>query len=285
MTSFVAVTYNVLAPSYLYPDRYPRCEPAAIDPVRRHRLLQERIAGLDADLICLQELEPSVHEGLSTVLGPGYASAYLGRPGRPDGLAVFARASVLDWIGHHQLSVGPSARDVALVVDLSCAGRPMSVVCGHLPWMPDLTPRADHPAYRQMLEVLTHRDATAPDSIWLLAGDFNAEPDSCVIQAALSRDMADSCRDQRPADTFAVDGRARRIDYLLYSTGRLVPEPDALPPLAGTDGRSASSRAGPNGRSASSRAGDVVLPSLTEPSDHLPLRVRFATTEERHPPA
>jgi hypothetical protein len=65
--------------------------------------------------------------------------------------------------------------------------------------------------------------------------------------------MAESCRSQRPWDTCNINGRCRKIDYLLYSEGRLEPKPGTLPQLTRT----------------------TPLPSLTEPSDHLPLAVEF----------
>ena len=108
-----------------------------------------------------------------------------------------------------------------------------------------------------MRELLAHRDATAPDALWLLAGDFNAISQSAVVAAALERGMDESCRTQRPWDTCAINGRPRKIDYLLYSAGRLAPQPGVLPRLTR----------------------DTALPSLTEPSDHLPLRVEFSLCE------
>jgi mRNA deadenylase 3'-5' endonuclease subunit Ccr4 len=258
MTTFAAVTYNVLAQSYAYPDRYPASPPQALDAPSRRTLLLERIAGLDADLLCLQELEPAVHSDLRTSLDTTHHGGYVQRSGRPDGVAVFARRSLFGWRGQHELhyrATRPGYDDVAVVVELELDGRPLYVASTHLTWQPDPTPPAEHIGHRQMLELLDHRDATAPDGTWILAGDFNAGPGSVVLDSARQRGMDDGCRSQRPADTAAVNGRPRRLDYLLYSAGRLDPRPGALPDLSR----------------------DTVLPSLTEPSDHLPLRVHFST--------
>jgi mRNA deadenylase 3'-5' endonuclease subunit Ccr4 len=257
MKTFTAVTYNVLAQSYARPDRYPLSRPEALDPARRHALLLNRITELDADLLCLQELEPEIHQDLSARLGATHHTVYLQRSRRPDGVALFARHSLFGWRGHDELHLQahrPGDDSLALIAELTFDAQPLHVVCTHLVWQPDSTPPAEHIGYRQMLELLVHRDATAPNATWIFAGDFNATSQSIVLAAALQQGMDESCRDQRPWDTCAINGRPRKIDYLMFSAERLTPRPGALPKLLR----------------------DTALPSLTEPSDHLPLRVDFA---------
>ncbi|MFC4009375.1 endonuclease/exonuclease/phosphatase family protein [Nonomuraea purpurea] len=257
MTTFTAVTYNVLAQSFAHPDRYPLCPPEALDPAYRHPLLRTRVEGLAADLLCLQELEPAIYEGLRARLETTHDAAYVQRSHRPDGLAVFARRSLFGGFEHHELHFGAQRRrgnDLALIVRLTLDGLPLHIACTHLAWQPESTPRGEHVGYCQMLELLAHRDATAPDDTWIFAGDFNAISQSIVIAAALELGMDESCRSQRPWDTCAINGRRRKLDYLLFSTGRLEPRPGVLPQLFR----------------------DTALPSLTEPSDHLPLRVDFS---------
>ena len=93
------------------------------------------------------------------------------------------------------------------------------------------------------------------DITWLLGGGVNATSQSPVLAAAYERGFAESWRAQRPWDTTAINRRPHRIDYLLYFAGRLDPRPAVLP----NHGR------------------DTVMPSVHEPSDHLPLTVSFAT--------
>jgi endonuclease/exonuclease/phosphatase family metal-dependent hydrolase len=240
-TTFTAVTYNVLAQSFVRPDRYPLSAPEALDPVRRHALVLQRLEGLDADLLCLQEVEPEIHHAVRARFEATHHIAYAPREGRPDGLAILARRACFEWVGHEILPGGPS-----LVAHLSIDDSPLHVVCAHLLW-------GEHLGHQQMLRLLAHRDATAPEDTWIFAGDFNATSQSVVLAAALNAGMEESCRQQRPWDTCAVNGRPRKIDYLLYSRGRLHPSPGVLPRLTR----------------------DTVLPSLDEPSDHLPLRVDF----------
>jgi len=256
MKTFTAVTYNVLAQSFAHRDRYPLSSPEALDPVHRHALLLARIEALDADLLCLQELEPAVYDDLRARLEATHHPAYVRRDRRPDGAAVFARRALFDWLGHEVLyfeARRPGDDGLALVVRLTLDGRPLHVACTHLAWQPGSTPRAEHVGCRQMRELVAHRDAVAPDATWIFAGDFNAVSRSDVLAAALERGMDESCRSQRPWDTCAINGRPRKLDYLLFSAGRLAPSPGVLPKLFG----------------------DTALPSLTEPSDHLPLRVDF----------
>jgi endonuclease/exonuclease/phosphatase (EEP) superfamily protein YafD len=254
--TFSAVTYNVLAQSYVRRDHYPRSPPEALEPARRHALLLARIEQLDADLLCLQELEPSIYDALRARLGATHHAAYAQRRGRPDGSAIFARRSQFGWAGHdvlHYQAHRPDTDDLALVTSLTAGGEPLHVATTHLTWQPESTPHAEHLGYRQMLELLAFRDASGRRDTWIFAGDFNAISQSAVVTVALERGMDESCRSQRPWDTTAINGRQRKIDYLLFSTGRLTPQPGVLPKLHR----------------------DSVLPSLTEPSDHLPLRVDF----------
>lgn len=256
MTAFTAVTYNLLAQSFAHPDRYPLSCPEALDPTRRHALLLDRIEALDADLLCLQEVEPAVHADLRLRLQATHDGVLVQRDRRPDGVAVYARRARFGWAGHDVLHFAAQRRgddDLALSVRLTLDDQPIHVACTHLAWQPESTPQAEHVGHRQMLELLGHRDATAPDATWIFAGDFNALSQSIVLAAARQRGMDESCRTQRPWDTCAINGRPRKLDYLLYTTGRLDPHPGRLPKLSR----------------------ESVLPSRTEPSDHLPLSVDF----------
>jgi mRNA deadenylase 3'-5' endonuclease subunit Ccr4 len=249
-------TYNVLSQSYVRKDRYPASPPRSLDPDYRHPLLLERIEKLNADLLCLQELDASVYATLEARLQATHHSAYAERRGRGEGSAIFARRSILRWSPLRELHYDahrPGHDDLALIATLELQGQPLEVAVTHLTWQPDETPTAEHLGRRQLLELLEHRDQTSPKAIWLFAGDFNALPQSVVLKTALERGMAESCLAQRPWDTCAINGRPRKIDYLLYSAGRLSPKPGVLPRLYR----------------------DSVLPSLTEPSDHLPLQVDF----------
>ncbi|MDI1480286.1 endonuclease/exonuclease/phosphatase family protein [Polyangium sp. y55x31] len=255
-TTFSATTYNVLAQCYVRRDRYRDSPPDALEPTSRRARLLARIDALGSDLLCLQEVEPDQYEALCARLDPTHASAYAQREGRREGSALFARRTVFTWHGHdvlHFAAHRPGDDDLALIACLTVDARPLHVATTHLTWQPDSTPIDEHLGRRQMLELLAHRAAAPADVTWLVAGDFNATSQSPVLAAAYERGLAESCRAQRPWDTTAINGRPRKIDYLLHSAGRLDPRPGVLPRL---------------GR-------DTVMPSASEPSDHLPLTVDF----------
>ncbi len=256
MEGFSVVTYNVLAQAYLYQERYHRSPAEAIDADRRRRQVVSRIALADADLLCLQELEPDVCQAVSARLATNHGWAYARRGQRPEGVAIFARRSSFDWRGHDEVHYDAHRAgddDLALVVRLGFHGQPLWVCCTHLTWQPDPTPERDHLGRRQLLQLLAYRDRVGRTDTWIFAGDFNASPHSAVLAVGLQSGMDDANRGQRPRDTAVVNGHPRTLDYVLYSAGRLRPHPHALTDLT----------TGP------------ALPSLTEPSDHLPLRVDF----------
>jgi mRNA deadenylase 3'-5' endonuclease subunit Ccr4 len=82
---FSIVSWNVLANAYVRPQYFPHTPRSVLDWSQRQPAL--------ADLICLQEVEPGLHERLLTRLGPiGYAGHFF-RKGRakPDGCSTFFR--------------------------------------------------------------------------------------------------------------------------------------------------------------------------------------------------
>jgi mRNA deadenylase 3'-5' endonuclease subunit Ccr4 len=99
--SLSIASYNVLAGAYVRPDRYPRVVPRLLDPSRRTAAVAGRVAGLGADVLCLQEVEPPVLAALAARLEPdGYLPFFAPKGGKPDGCATFVkRASwrVLEW--------------------------------------------------------------------------------------------------------------------------------------------------------------------------------------------
>ena len=250
---FTAATYNILADAYVRPDRYPLCPPAALDPGPRRALLLRRIAALDVDLLCLQEVEPAAHAAIADRLGDEYLALHAPRRRRPDGASLFLRRAALQLDDHETLHYSAPGSDdqLALIAHLRLGPRRLLVANTHLQWCRDDTPADAHVGRAQLLELLArdhHDDATR-----LIAGDLNATSQSCVLQAALDHGMALGAAKQRPWDTCNANRRPRKLDYLLYTRGHLDPRADALPPLRR----------------------DTPMPSLVEPSDHLPLRIRF----------
>lgn len=253
---FSVATYNVLANAYVRPNRYRGCPPAALEPGPRRQLLLDRIAALDVDLLCLQEVEPDAHEAIAARLGQAYASVYAQRRGRPDGASLFARRSALSLDRHEVLHYQAHADgddQLALLGNLRLGARRLLVASTHLQWCPDNTPPEQHIGRSQMIELLDRLTRDGKDATWILAGDLNATSQSSVVEAALARGLVLGARSQRPWDTCNANGRPRKLDYLLVPAGQLDARPGNLPTLRR----------------------DTALPSLSEPSDHLPLRIDF----------
>jgi endonuclease/exonuclease/phosphatase (EEP) superfamily protein YafD len=129
-----------------------------------------------------------------------------------------------------------------------------------LRWQADSTPKNEHIGHAQLQELLTHIEEDA--ARWLVVGDFNATSDSEVLRGAYARGWEESCRSLRPWDTTNINGRCRKLDYLLYRTGQLIPEPMPLPRLERT----------------------TPMPSKEHPSDHLPVSVRYQTPKATRAP-
>lgn len=253
---FSVATYNVLASAYVRPDRYRNCPPAALEPGPRRQLLLDRIAALDVDLLCLQEVEPDAHETIAARLGQAYDGVYAKRRARPDGSSLFARRSCLTLEHHEVLHYRAHAQgddQLALLGHLRLGDRRLLVASTHLQWCSDNTPPEQHIGRSQMIELLDRMANDGKDATWILAGDLNATSQSSVIEPALTRGLVLGARTQRPWDTCNANGRPRKLDYLLVPAGKLDARPGSLPALRR----------------------DTALPSLTEPSDHLPLRIDF----------
>lgn len=248
-------TWNVLAQAYVKPERYPLSPPEALAREPRRRLLLEQLVAMDADAWCLQEVEPDVWDAILAAM-PGYVGVYGQKRGKPDGAGVLYRASALTLVDHevlHYRAVAPGSDHVAVVCRLRHGDRALVIASTHLRWQGREVPIDRHLGRLQLLELLARVDAAGPEPARVLCGDFNAEFESVVLREALDRGYELSCRAQRPWDTVNVDGRLRKLDYLLYTPAHLAPHPDPLPPLEPT----------------------TPMPSSRFPSDHLPVRVTY----------
>ena len=254
-SEFSAATYNILADAYVRPDRYPLSPPAALVPAPRRQLLLARIAALDVDLLCLQEVEPAAHAAIAERLGDAYLGVHAPRRRRPDGASVFLRRDRFALARHDTLHYTSRGSDdqLALIAELTLGTHRLQVACTHLQWCRDDTPAEAHVGRAQMSELLDH---LPPADTRLIAGDLNATSQSPVIRVACQRGLALGAAKQRPWDTCNANRRPRKLDYLLHSPD-LDPRPDPLPPLHR----------------------DTAMPSLHEPSDHLPLRITFRLGE------
>ncbi len=255
--SFKAVSFNIIADAYIKAGRYPTSPPEALEPAGRRARLVEVIAGREADLYLLQEVERGAFEAIHARLGADrFEALWCPKRGRAEGVALLARRATFQVIDAHPLDFegDRDGAQVSVVARLRQGDRALAVAGTHLRWQADSTPAEEHLGRLQLLALMNHLDKIAPDEPRIVGGDLNAISQSSVVTAATDRGLRLSCRDQRPWDTCNANRRPRKLDYLLYTPAHLNPTPGRLPRLER----------------------DTPMPSLTWPSDHLAVEVDFA---------
>jgi mRNA deadenylase 3'-5' endonuclease subunit Ccr4 len=250
-------SYNILADAYVKPEWFPHTPAALLRPGARHDGLARRIVGLDADIVCLQEVEPASFAALQQSLERhGYVGVMAQKQqNRPDGCAVFHRlGGYLGHRAHHfqdRLEDGRISGHLALVVDFDVGGARLRVACTHLRWDRPDRPVEQHQGMQQATELIHELLRKDPESLWVVCGDFNARPGEPLVRAFEAEGLRDACAG-RHQPTCNANGDPKAIDFLLHSSA-LHAQPDPLPPLEA----------------------DTPMPSEQEPSDHLPIAARL----------
>ena len=262
---FAIASYNVLADAYLTADRYPRTPPALLAPGARTPALADTIALLDADVVCLQEVERETFERLTDQLGViGYTGSLMMKTGRrPDGCATFSRtpASLVGVHEHAYRDGRGGARDsahVALIAVVEVGGRRVAVANTHLKWSAPATAIADQWAHRQLSELVALLDTMAGScDARVVCGDFNVEPDSPAVAVIEAAGYTAALGSLTGANTCNTHGVAKKIDFIFH-TDALVAAPRTPPPIGA----------------------DTVLPSERHASDHLAICAGFTWRPE-----
>lgn len=259
--SFSVASYNVLASAYIQRAWYRRTPALVLNPAWRVPALVQYISLLNADLFCLQEVEPVTFVALRSYLGErGYGAEYARKlAGRPEGLAVFYRRTSFDSINTKVIpyndGAGVTANSgyVAQLVLLRHAEKILGVINTHLTWDPPTTAREAQRGLRQVQQCLAeYQNRNAEAHGWLISGDFNVTPESEIVALALHAGMQYPHHNLADVYTCNIGGRARMIDYLFYSAG-LTAEASAVNRIVD----------------------QTILPSAEEPSDHVPIMARF----------
>ncbi len=256
MRPLVFFTWNVLATGYIRRAFYPRVAERFLDPQWRHPAIVRRARELDADVLCLQEVDAAVFAALAATLEPaGYAAAHALKEGRPDGCATFVRApwTLADSRRHpyRDGAGGAPSGHLAQLVVVAQGDAHIAVLNTHLKWDPPDTSEDESWGLRQATEALDllRREPTPAQ---ILCGDLNVTPEAVVMRALRGGGLLDA-HERAPASTSNANGVAKRIDYVLWR-GPLRPTPQT--PRAIADA--------------------TPLPSEQEPSDHLPLGATLA---------
>jgi endonuclease/exonuclease/phosphatase family metal-dependent hydrolase len=251
-------SYNLLADSYIDRHRYAHVDPARLQPARRHPALLARIEALDADILCLQEVEADVYRRLEAGLAArGYSGLYAAKlHGKPDGCAAFVRRPRVQLRRHsaayYRDGAGPDGRSGHLALDLRLESDigPLRVLGTHLKWDTHEGAAGQHVGERQAAELARMLAGADPrDGPPVVCGDLNATADSRLLASLLGAGLRDPYA-TAPQPTCNPHQRVKRVDYILLAPG-LVGTAEPLPPI-----------------------GDLTpLPGPGEPSDHLPVSV------------
>ncbi|MEZ0229762.1 MAG: endonuclease/exonuclease/phosphatase family protein [Planctomycetota bacterium] len=249
--AFAVGSQNILADSYIKPEYFPHSAPEHLAPKWRWPALVAHLERLDADVLCLQECEPQVFDLVKAPLEPGgYAAIYFKKTGnKPDGCATFHRRAKLVFRGLERFVYSDGSGHVALLVELEHEGRVLTVANTHVKWQPPGTPLEGSHGILQTTELLD-RIERGPCRSWIACGDFNATPESEIIQRIEARGFR--CPYPRDAFTANANDRRKKIDYL-FATSDLVGHPR---PLRAIEDK-------------------TPLPGLGEPSDHLAVVADF----------
>jgi mRNA deadenylase 3'-5' endonuclease subunit Ccr4 len=265
--SFHIVTWNVLATAYLGRGDYYSVPPEVLDPDWRIPALVRHAADLDADVLCLQEVEADVFAALQTGLEPeGYACLceFKGR-GKPDACATFFRTGTFALrqavrVEYHDDENGPGRHSgfIALLAALKCGTRLLGVANTHLRWDRPGTAKERQVGYRQAAELIEAcRRFAPPCDAWVVCGDFNRGPTSEVVATFRQAGFAFAHAGRPHVRSAVANHKASLIDYLFH-TEKLAARP--IDPLVVSD--------------------RTLLPSKELPSDHLPLAAEFEWVEE-----
>lgn len=189
--SFSVVSYNVLCASYARPHSFPYVSSKNLSwEVRKMRLLSE-IIDLDADIICLQEVEH--FEFFQKHLGKlGYEGIWKRRTGEknPDGCTVFYRSSFTliesVEIDYNEMPIygAKDAKDyiqcnVGIICKFLWKEREICVANSHFFWNPAY-PHVKLLQAVHLIECVRKFTPSVRKVPWIIAGDFNSLPNSYV---------------------------------------------------------------------------------------------------------
>ncbi len=266
---FTVATYNVLASAYIRPEWYAGVPEHLLRPEWRVPALVGHVETLDADILCLQEVEPDVFAAMEQRLGPlGYAGRYEQKgKNKPDGCATFFRHGTFALrearrVEYRDRERGPDdhSGQIAALFALDHGGHLLGVANTHIRWQSPDTPRDRNVGLREVTELVEACQGFIPQcQDWIACGDFNFKPDSEVVAVMRDAGFRFAHSERLDARSAVANGRAKLIDYVFHTSG-LTARP--LDPPAITD--------------------DTKLPSPDQPSDHLALVAEFDWTEDMH---
>ena len=222
--SFSIVSYNVLAACHILPDRYPESPPDTLASRLRYGRIGDQIFLMDADLVCLQEVDAECFALLSQRLGSfGYEGFHdLRSHSTREGCGFFAKSGALSLHGRSRcdLEDPPGTADAshrfAQVLDLEVAGHRFLIANTHLQWDRPDRPASVHRGVgqaRQLVEAIDRMVGEEGDAI--VCGDFNARPDSDVCRVFFEAGYLAARPVGAEQPTCRANGRLSEVDYVL----------------------------------------------------------------------
>nr|CBN80659.1 2',5'-phosphodiesterase 12 [Dicentrarchus labrax] len=212
------VSYNILADIYAQTELsknvlYPYCAPYALQLDYRQNLIKKELAGYNADIVCLQEVDKVVFtDSLTPALDAfGLDGVFRVKEKQHEGLATYYRRSKFQLLSRHDIMLSEAltsdpihsallekvsansalkdkilmrstALQVSVLEDLNKPGRKVCVANTHLYWHP----KGGNVRLVQMGVALQHLshviNEVAPGAPLVFCGDFNSTPNSGVFQ-------------------------------------------------------------------------------------------------------
>lgn len=223
--TFSVITYNILANAYLRPELYARVPAEVLEPVSRRQALLKKVSGANADIICLQEVEPAVFDHLDVSLNAqGYTGHFTPKgQNRPDGCAMFIRTPRFTVQTFEELyyadgakkgkNSGHAAQVACLEYELGTVG----IINTHLRWDPPEEAEENRWGIAQIMEVLEHVGRMNSGE-QIICGDFNVTPKNSLIALLRDKGFQDAFSGS-PTPTCYANGQTEKLDYLVHSAG------------------------------------------------------------------
>lgn len=258
--SFRVTSYNILADTYATKSIFPTIDPAVLSWKRRAPALVDRVAQLESDVACLQEVQASHWPELKDAFAQRGWDGWFAQKqqSRPDGCAILTRPGALQFVEgkSHYFDDGepgtPASGHLAMIASFETPAGLVRIANTHLRWQAATTNPASHVGYRQADQLLQFCPAGATKTqATIICGDFNASPQSPLVELFSGHGFQDAYA-ACPQSTCNPNRRAKRIDYI-FATPSLASFAEPIPNLAD----------------------ESPMPSLDEPSDHLPLTAVF----------
>ncbi|MBS0622123.1 MAG: endonuclease/exonuclease/phosphatase family protein [Verrucomicrobia bacterium] len=248
------VSYNVLAEIYVNPGWYPHVKPEFLEPKKRRERMIHFLRHLEADVICLQEVERSLFEELQL---PGIWSKK--RRSKEDGCATISFLPVIhgETLYYKDQHKGQPSGHLAQLSLIEFEGQKIALSNTHIKWDQPGTPSQKQVGRQQIKELLAVTKAQKAEG-FVLCGDFNITPSHPMIELIKHEGFTIASALQ---PTCNVNQIPQTLDYIFVSK-QLVAETEPLPFIEPT----------------------TPLPNEEQPSDHLPvnatLRWRFFSKAE-----